>query len=73
MPERGKPDRGILGIVDTESLVPENPLLRKIDAAWTLTGFTRRTLSPVQRSAGALDVLFQTADDFFFKAGNIRL
>lgn len=33
MPERGKPDRGILGIVDTESLVPENPLLRKIDAA----------------------------------------
>ena len=33
MLERGKLDRGILEIVDTESLVPEGHLLRKIDAA----------------------------------------
>ena len=33
MLERGKLDRGILEIVDTESLVPKDHLLRKIDAA----------------------------------------
>ena len=33
MLERGKLDRGILEIVDTESLVTEGHLLRKIDAA----------------------------------------
>lgn len=33
MLERGKLDRGILEIEDTESLVPEGHLLRKIDAA----------------------------------------
>ena len=33
MLERGKLDRGVVEIVDTESLVPENHLLRKIDAA----------------------------------------
>ena len=33
MLERGKMDRGILEIVDTESLVPKDHLLRKIDAA----------------------------------------
>ena len=33
MLERGKLDRGVLEIVDTESLVPEGHLLRKIDAA----------------------------------------
>ena len=33
MLERGKVDRGILEMVDTESLVPEGHLLRKIDAA----------------------------------------
>jgi len=33
MLERGKLERGILEIVDTESLVPEGHLLRKIDAA----------------------------------------
>lgn len=33
MLQRGKLDRGVLEMVDTESLVPENHLLRKIDAA----------------------------------------
>lgn len=33
MLRRGKLDRGVLEIVDTESLVPQNHLLRKIDAA----------------------------------------
>lgn len=33
MLERGKMERGVLEIVDTESLVPQNHLLRKIDAA----------------------------------------
>ena len=33
MMERGKLDRGIVEMVDTESLVPEDHLLRKIDAA----------------------------------------
>ena len=31
MLERGKMDRGVLEIVDTESLVPSEHLLRKID------------------------------------------
>jgi len=30
---RGKLDRGVLELVDTEHLVPQNHLLRKIDAA----------------------------------------
>ena len=33
MLERGKMERGIFEIVDTESLVPAEHLLRKIDAA----------------------------------------
>ena len=33
MLERGKMDRGIVEIVDTESLVPKEQLPRKIDAA----------------------------------------
>ena len=33
MLERGKMERGIFEIVDTESLVPRDHLLRKIDAA----------------------------------------
>lgn len=33
MLKRGKLDRGIVEMVDTESLVPEHHLLRKIDAA----------------------------------------
>ena len=33
MLERGKMERGIYEIVDTESLVPAEHLLRKIDAA----------------------------------------
>lgn len=33
MLERGKMERGVLEIVDTESLVPQDHLLRKIDAA----------------------------------------
>ena len=33
MLERGKMDRGVIEIVDTESLVPKDHLLRKIDAA----------------------------------------
>lgn len=33
MLQRGKLDRGVLEMVDTESLVPQNHLLRKIDAA----------------------------------------
>ena len=33
MLERNKMERGIFEIVDTESLVPEEHLLRKIDAA----------------------------------------
>ena len=33
MLERGKMERGIFEIVDTESLVPEGHLLRKIDEA----------------------------------------
>ncbi len=33
MLERGKLDRGIVEIVDTESLVPKDHLLRKIDEA----------------------------------------
>ncbi len=33
MLERGKMDRGVVEIIDTESLVPEGHLLRKIDAA----------------------------------------
>ena len=33
MLERGKMDRGVIEIVDTESLVPKGYLLRKIDAA----------------------------------------
>lgn len=33
MLERGKMDRGVIEIVDTESLVPKGHLLRKIDAA----------------------------------------
>ena len=33
MLERGKLDRGIVEIVDTESLVPQAHLLRKIDEA----------------------------------------
>ena len=33
MLERGKMDQGVLEIVDTESLVPSEHLLRKIDAA----------------------------------------
>ena len=31
--QRGKLDRGVLEMVDTESLVPQNHLLRKINAA----------------------------------------
>lgn len=30
---RGKPDRGVVEIVDTESLVPADHLFRKIDTA----------------------------------------
>jgi hypothetical protein len=30
--ERGKLERGVLEMVDTESLAPQNHLLRKIDA-----------------------------------------
>lgn len=30
---RGKPDRGVVEMVDIESLVPKDHLLRKIDAA----------------------------------------
>lgn len=33
MLERGKPDCGVVEMVDTESLVPAEHLLRKIDAA----------------------------------------
>ena len=33
MLERGKMERGVYEIVDTESLVPAEHLLRKIDAA----------------------------------------
>ena len=33
MLKRGKLDRGVVEIVDTESLVPQNHLMRKIDAA----------------------------------------
>ena len=33
MLERGKLDRGVIEIVDTESLVPKEHLLRKIDEA----------------------------------------
>ena len=33
MLERGKMERGVFEIVDTESLVPADHLLRKIDAA----------------------------------------
>ena len=33
MLEQGKPDRGVVEIVDTESLIPAEHLLRKIDAA----------------------------------------
>ena len=33
MLERGKLDRGVIEIVDTESLVPKGHLLRKIDEA----------------------------------------
>ncbi len=33
MLERGKLNRGVVGIVDTEMLVPQDHLLRKIDAA----------------------------------------
>jgi hypothetical protein len=33
MLERGKPERGMLEILDTESFSPQNHLLRKIDAA----------------------------------------
>ncbi len=33
MLERGKMERGVYEIVDTESLVPKDHLLRKIDAA----------------------------------------
>ena len=33
MLERGKLDRGVVEIVDTEMLVPQEHLLRKIDAA----------------------------------------
>jgi len=33
MLERGKMERGVVELVDTESLVPEGHLLRKIDAA----------------------------------------
>lgn len=33
MLERGKMDRGVIEIVDTESLVPKGHLLRKIDEA----------------------------------------
>lgn len=35
MLQRGKLDRGVLEMVDTESLVPQNHLLRKIDAPQT--------------------------------------
>ena len=37
MLERGKMERGIFEIVDTESLVPVDHLLRKIDAAVDFT------------------------------------
>jgi hypothetical protein len=33
VPERGKLERGVLEMVDAESLAPQNHLLRKIDAA----------------------------------------
>ena len=33
MLKRGKMDRGVVEIVDTESLVPKDHLLRKVDAA----------------------------------------
>ena len=33
MLERGKMDRGVIELVDTESLVPQGHLLRKVDAA----------------------------------------
>ena len=33
MLKRGKMDRGVVDIVDTESLVPKDHLLRKVDAA----------------------------------------
>ena len=45
MLERGKMDRGVLEIVDTESLVPSEHLLRKIDAGG---GF-----QPAVRNGGA--------------------
>ena len=38
MLKRGKMDRGVVEIVDTESLVPKDHLLRKVDAA---VGFNR--------------------------------
>ena len=37
MLERGKMERGVFEIVDTESLVPQEHLLRKIDAAVDFT------------------------------------
>lgn len=37
MLERGKMERGVYEIVDTESLVPKDHLLRKIDAAVDFT------------------------------------
>jgi hypothetical protein len=37
MLERGKMERGIFEIVDTESLIPQDHLLRKIDAAVDFT------------------------------------
>ncbi len=49
MLERGKMERGVYEIVDTESLVPKDHLLRKIDAAvdftkiYDMVGCTVRT------------------------------
>ena len=37
MLERGKNERGVIEMVDTESLVPAEHLLRKVDAAVDFT------------------------------------
>ena len=67
MLERGKLDRGILEMVDTESLVPEGHLLRKIDAAVDfnrLYEMANMTDAELKKRAADQGVLIRCLSDF---------
>lgn len=63
MLERGKLDRGVVEIVDTEMLVPQDHLLRKIDAA---VDFNRRGLKGGNRDEEA-EFIFEYSNGVVFR------